>query len=221
MAFVLSALRTRKLYTARATVYDWWMAVVRHQQGLKGLFKRCGCLRSGFRILDAGCGSGATTFALTDALRDKRMGYREIHAFDLTPAMLEQFKSRLQSSSIPRLKLREADVLDLDKQLPESWTGYDLIVSTSMLEYVPSAGLERALAFLHKRTASNGRVLVVITRKNILSRAVIEWGWQARGHTAAELRTAFAHAGFLRVQFLHFPVSHFWLNSTNHVVIAS
>ncbi len=208
------------MYTARAEAYSGWMILCRHQQGLKRFFERFGGLRSDLKVLDAGCGSGATTFALADALRVKGLNYRTIDAFDLTPAMLKQFQSKLTKRSMPRVQLRQADVLALDEQLPASWTDYDLIVSTSMLEYVPLTQFEQALAALHKRIAKRGRLIVVITRKNILSRIVIEWGWQARGHTACDLKTALVHAGFSQVIFHRFPLSHFWLNITNYVVIA-
>ncbi len=49
-------------------------------------------LRSGLRILDAGCGSGIITLALREALLTRGCSLGPIHCFDLTAAMLEQFR---------------------------------------------------------------------------------------------------------------------------------
>ena len=95
-------------------------------------------------MLDAGCGFGMVTFALLDALQQRNFDYQRVDAFDLTPAMLARFRQTLETHRIPRVQLCQADVLALDT-LPPSWTDYDLIVSASMLEYLPRQELPRAL----------------------------------------------------------------------------
>lgn len=158
----------RDLYTTRAVLYGWWISLFRQQRGLENFFERSGCLRPDLRILDAGCGSGAATLALVAVLESSSFSYRSIDAFDLTPAMLDRFRTRLNRLRIERVHLREANVLALDDQLPESWTDYELIVSTFMLEYLPPEQLETALAALGKRLARDGRIfvfmLVLLTR---------------------------------------------------------
>ena len=57
--------------------------------------------------------------------------------------------------SIEGVRLAEANVLTLDA-LPETWTGYDLVVSASMLEYVPSEDLPDALAACCLRGVTEG-----------------------------------------------------------------
>jgi ubiquinone/menaquinone biosynthesis C-methylase UbiE len=210
----------RDLYTTRAVLYGWWMSLFRQQRGLENFFERSGCLRPDLRILDAGCGSGAATLALVAALERNHFSYRSIDAFDLTPAMLERFRTRLNHLRVERVHLREANVLALDDQLPESWTDYELIVSTFMLEYLPPEQLETALAAVSKRLARDGRLIVVITRKNPIAKVMVEWTWKAKGYTAGELRAAFECAGFASIAFHRFPLPYFWLNPTNHVVVA-
>jgi hypothetical protein len=58
-----------------------------------------------------------------------------LHAFDLTPAMLAEFRRSMLRRPGLDVEIHEADVLELDT-LPATWTGYDLIVTASMLEYV-------------------------------------------------------------------------------------
>jgi SAM-dependent methyltransferase len=210
----------RHLYTIRAGLYGFWMKLFRHQQALSALFEHSDVLRPDMRILDAGCGSGAATFALIDALRRRGVAYRSIDAFDFTAAMLERLGDAVRRRRLDRVRLSEADVLGLDEQLPASWTDYDLIVCTSMLEYVPSEKLQQALEALRRRMALEGTLLVVTTRKNALAKAIVEHGWKAHGYRADELEDALRRAGFPHITFRSFPARCFWMNTTNHVVIA-
>jgi cyclopropane fatty-acyl-phospholipid synthase-like methyltransferase len=77
-----------------------------------------------------------------------------------------------------------------------SWNGYDLILSTSMLEYLPKEEVPSALSSLRSRLAQNGALLVVITRKNLMTKFLIEWWWHARRYSRRDLQEAFAAAGF-------------------------
>jgi cyclopropane fatty-acyl-phospholipid synthase-like methyltransferase len=170
-------------------------------------------------MLDAGCGFGMGTFALIEALRQKNLDYKSIDAFDLTPAMLGRFQEILDARGISRVQLRQADVLTLES-LPSSWTNYDLILSTSMLEYVPKADLPRALKGLFARLAPHGHLLVMITRKTPETKILIEWWWRAQRYTKDELLRAFGEAGFRDPVFRRFPWRYFWLNRGSYVVEA-
>ena len=208
----------RDLYTGRAGLYSVWMKLFRHQQALRSLFESSGLLRSDLRILDAGCGSGATTLALISALRHRGYDYRSIDGFDLTPAMLTRFRDAIRGLHLERVELEEANVLTLQEQLPDSWTSYDLVVCTSMLEYLPPGTLEKALASLRQRLNRDGALLVVVTKKTTVAKVMVEVAWRARAYGADELRSALRSAGFSQVVFHRFPARFFWMNTTNHVV---
>jgi hypothetical protein len=62
----------------------------------------------------------------------------------------------LDTREITGVQLRQPDVLALD-QLPQSWFDYDLISSTSTLEYLPKSELPLALAELRKRLSPMAR----------------------------------------------------------------
>jgi hypothetical protein len=93
--------------------------------------------------------------------------------------MLARFRAELDSRGVTQVHLKQANVLELDQQLPSSWSNYDLIVATSMLEYLARPYLSQALSVLGARLARRGILLVVITRKNWITRVLIEWWWQA------------------------------------------
>lgn len=216
----LSRSEVQELYTKSIDRYASFIAMFQAPRALQGLLKRLNLLRPGLRVLDAGCGFGMVTFALLQALGEKNLDYPSIDAFDLTPAMLTRFQRELKTRQVSRVRLQQADVLALGA-LPPSWTNYDLIVSASMLEYLPKQDLARALSGLRARLAPNGRLLVMITRKTPETKVFIEWCWYAERYTREELLQAFTEAGFQNLVFQRFPWHYFWLNRANYVVEAA
>jgi len=214
---MLSRSEVEELYTKKIDGYTSFVGFFRSQQALRALLRGSDLIRPGMRVLDAGCGFGMATFALLDVLRQKNFDYRGIDAVDLTPAMLARFRQILEARAITGVRLHQADVLALDT-LPDSWTDYDLILSASMLEYLPKQDLPRALDGLRARLAPNGHMLVVISRKSPETKLLIEWWWQAERYTREEFRSAFRQAGFQDPGFRRFPWCYFWLNRANYVV---
>ncbi|HYG98340.1 MAG TPA: class I SAM-dependent methyltransferase [Terriglobales bacterium] len=215
----LSRSDVQNLYTTGINHYKRFISLFQSPQAIESLLKRSTLLRPGMRVLDAGCGFGVATFALVNTLQQLHFDYARIDAFDLTPAMLSRFERALRASGVARVSLRQADVLALES-LPPSWTNYDLIVSTSMLEYLPKKDFARALEVLRRRLAENGCMFVMITRKSLETKVLIEWWWGATSYARDELQRAFKRAGFEEVEFRHFPIRYFWLNRANHVVEA-
>ena len=107
----ISRSAVRDLYTRNADQYASFVAVFRACQGLRAFLLRSNLVRPGIRVLDAGCGAGMATFALADAFRSKHMEYGSIDAFDLTPALLERFRRKLNARGIPRVEFQQAHVL--------------------------------------------------------------------------------------------------------------
>jgi SAM-dependent methyltransferase len=126
--------------------------------------------RPRLRVLDAGAGFGTAIFALLDALRQRRIEPQVIDAFDLTPAMLEQFQAELDARGITLVRLKQANVLALG-QFPPSWSDYDLIVCTSMLEYLAKGDLSRA------------------RQRNRARKVTLRWKCQDIAHVSSTLHT--------------------------------
>jgi cyclopropane fatty-acyl-phospholipid synthase-like methyltransferase len=215
----LSRSAVQELYTTGIDRYSAFINAFHSPQGIRALLQRSNLLRPGLRVLDAGCGFGMVTFAYLDALRGKAFDYKSIDAFDLTPAMLRRFEETIAASGITEVQTRQADVLALET-LPPSWTNYDLILSSSMLEYLPKQSLPFALVGLRARLAPGGHILVVITKKTPETKVLIEWWWQAERYTKNELVRAFAQAGFRDLVFHPFPWRYFWLNRASFVIEA-
>jgi SAM-dependent methyltransferase len=195
-----------RLFTEKHGSYARFIRFVRYPQGIRAFFLRSPLLSSGLRVLDAGCGTGIVTLALRDALLRRGMTPGPLHAFDLTAAMLERFHRSLLIRGIEGVVTAQADVLDLDT-LPATWAQYDLIVSASMLEYVPRPRFADALRNLRGRLSRDGRLVLFITRRNWLTRPLIGRWWHSNLYDADELREALSRAGFSQCFFRGFPAA--------------
>src|SRR5215472_3388783 len=107
-----------KLYTEKLTLYRRFISFFRSRDALRTLFDDSELVRPNLRILDAGAGFGTATFALLEALRSRNIDPEVIDAFDLTPATLAQFRCALDSQNITQVRLKQANVLELDRSYP-------------------------------------------------------------------------------------------------------
>lgn len=210
------------LYSKRAALYVRLIRLIGYQKGLERVLavKMSEALKGGARVMDAGCGAGAATFALIAAFR--RLGRRpaRIDGFDLTPAMLDRFRKKLDRNGIAEVRLRQADVLDLENSLPPDWLNYDLVITSAMLEYLPRERFPEALASLRGRLAPEGRLLFFISRKGRFNRWAIERWWHANCYDQSEIERALRSAGFGIINFHRFDAPYTFLNSWGYAVEA-
>jgi ubiquinone/menaquinone biosynthesis C-methylase UbiE len=208
------------LFTLRTASYDRFIRLVRYPQGLRAYFRHSPLLRSGLRVLDAGCGTGALTLAVREALVSRGLTPGPMQGFDLTPAMLDYFRQRLQADGITGVELAQADVLRPDA-LPAGWRDYDLVVTASMLEYVPRDRFVDALKGLRGLLSRDGRFVLFMTKRNWLTRPLIGRWWDSHLYSAAELGEALQRAGFRDVAFGRFPWPYKYLATWGHIVEAA
>ena len=209
----------RRLFTERHESYARFIRAVLYPQGLRAFFLASPLLRSGLRVLDAGCGTGVLALGVRAAMVRRGLALGVLHAFDLTPAMLDRFRATMAARGIDDIELAEADVLRLDA-LPPTWNGYDLVVSASMLEYVPRDRLVAALGGLRARLRDGGAFVLFMTRRNPLTRIMIGSWWASNLYSAHELHAAVRSAGFSAVTARRFPPAASHLSLWGHIVEA-
>ena len=209
----------RQLFTDRPDLYARFIRLMRYPQGLRAFWRASPLLRPGVRILEAGCGTGALTLGVWDAAAERGIPLGAFDAFDLTPAMLDRLRASLARCGVAGITLAQANVLQLDA-LPGGWRDYDLVVTASMLEYVPRDRFAEALRGLRGRLRDGGQLVLFVTRRNPMTRLLIGRWWQSNLYTVPELRDAFMAAGFKRVRFPGFPLVARYLATWGHVVEA-
>ncbi|KAF0240366.1 MAG: hypothetical protein FD167_4187 [bacterium] len=208
------------LYSKKVSEYDLFVSAFLYPQGLKAFFKQCELLKPGLRLLDAGCGTGIVSLALIEALHScNHMMYKSIDGFDLSSSMLARFQNKLDKRKIDNVTLHQANVLTL-QELPTGWNNYDLMVSASMLEYVPKDKLVPALSGLKSLLSEQGTFLLFITRRNLLMNFLIGHLWSSNLYSRQELINSFSLAGFTKVTFKEFPFSFKWLDLWGYIIEA-
>ena len=197
---------THEFFSRRAALYDFaffklspFMPVVR------SIFEDRGVLTSNMKVLDAGAGTGLVTRVLYSLAREKGLSGIVFHAFDLTQAMLDVFHRWIHAEGAENaISTRVQDVLDLDT-LPQTWSDYDLIVTSTMLEYVPTASLDKAVAGLLGLLKPGGKMIWLLSGRTLPMRFFVGWLWRANLYTKSELDAVLAKAGATNVEYLSLP----------------
>jgi cyclopropane fatty-acyl-phospholipid synthase-like methyltransferase len=210
--------KVQELYSGKVTLYHLFLKVVFYFQGLRHFFFHYKGLHPTMKILDAGCGGGIATFALKEAIQQRGLLQGTFHAFDFTPAMLAHFQKRIHKRNTQNVEFLCADVLQMEKDLPKSWKEYDLIISASMLEYLPENQLKTALKALKQRLKPDGKCLIYISRDNSLTYWVIRKWWKANTYTKGRFLNHAQKAGFKIIKFHGFCRPYNFLNCWGFIV---
>ncbi len=209
----------KKLYTTRTTLYHWFIYSVGYARAVKKYIAQSQQLKSSMRILDAGCGGGLVTQIMHDVARHQNTQNISFFGFDLTPAMLDRFRTWINKKKITNISLVQADVLK-PEQLPESWKNFDLIVVSGMLEHLPRDRIHEGIRNLKNLLSPNGTLLLFICKENRLAHWLIKKWWKAEIYTETEMNTILESAGLPHRSFKQFPTPFGYLNHWMHIIEA-
>jgi SAM-dependent methyltransferase len=192
----VAAEKAKALYTAKATLYHFlFVQLIGYGLAINSLFNKLNLLGPGMRILDAGCGTGLLTKIHYRLARKHALEGVRFFAFDLTPRMLKVLEDWVaENHAQEEIELCELNVLKLEER-PAHWHDFDVVATSSMLEYVPRAALPDALKGLISLLKPGGRLILCITRRDILTRWLVGTWWESNLYTRSEIREAFSRAG--------------------------
>jgi len=197
---------THAFFSRRAKFYDFaffklspFMPVVR------AILIDRKALASNSKVLDAGTGTGLVTRVLYPLAREMKLSNVVFHAFDLTQAMLNVFARWIRAEGAEHaISTRVQNVLELET-LPPDWRDYDLIVTSTMLEYVPPASLPKAVAGLLGLLKPGGKMIWLLSGRTLSMRLFVGWLWRSNLYSKAELEAVLAKAGVTKFEYLKLP----------------
>jgi ubiquinone/menaquinone biosynthesis C-methylase UbiE len=198
--------KVKQLYSKRAMLYEQlYVDFLGWGKVLEVFFRKSNYLHPTIKVLDAGCGTGIITRTLYKIAREK-IGYEglEFHAFDLTSTMLDIFRKRIIEEKLINVRLNQADILNLTS-LPVDWREYDLIVSSAVLEYIPSDKINIALSNLKQLLKEDGILLLFITRRKFLTIWTGKLWWKTNLFEEDTIQLILRDVGFKNIQFKILP----------------
>jgi SAM-dependent methyltransferase len=194
----------QRLYSRRALSYQRvFVEFLGWGRELAAFFQKLDYLRPDLRILDAGCGTGIVTRILYKLAREEGYEGIKFHAFDLTPDMLEIFREWIVQEEAGNIELQQADVLE-PESLPSHWKNYNMVVSSAMLEYLPTDKTQDALANLKQLLGPEGILLIIVTRRNFITRFLAAGWWKTNLFEANEVQILLHNAGYGNVRLKKF-----------------
>ena len=108
------------------------------------------------------------------------------------------FQEWITEREAANVELQLAEVLELEV-LPSNWNEYDMIVSSTMLEYLPAEKVQQALRNLKQLLKSEGILLLFVTRRNLITRLLAEKWWKTRVYEESEIRSILRGLGFSEI----------------------
>ena len=196
--------QAEQLYTEKASLYQRvFIGWLNWGKQLDRFFRQSSYLKPNSKILDAGCGTGIVTKILYQISKERNYENIQFYAFDLTENMLKIFRKWISAEEANNIEVAQANVLDTNG-LPSNWQEFDLIVSSTMLEYLPRNEVKDALANLKQLLKQDGTILVIITKRNLLTSWFAGKWWKANLYKKAEIKQAFQDAGFKEMAFKKF-----------------
>jgi cyclopropane fatty-acyl-phospholipid synthase-like methyltransferase len=95
--------------------------------------------------------------------------------------------------------------------LPAYWKNYELIVASTVLEYLPRDKVEYALENLKQLLGTEGILLIFITKRNFITRWLAKKWWKTNLYDGQEIVTLLNSTGFVKSEFK--KLSSGWANS--------
>ena len=101
-------------------------------------------------IVDAGCSDGKLTCILAQK-------YKKVYGIDYSKQLLEIASNNLNNNNISNTKLIHADILQIDKVIPEN---VDVIICSGVIQYISISDFEEFIVKCKTILNSNGKIII-------------------------------------------------------------
>ena len=204
-----AAEKVQKYYSWRASNYDAGAAfeVEHHAEAL-----RLANVQPGQRVLDVACGTGRGTVGLAQAVGPNG----RVDALDLTQAMLDQAKSKLEGLGLSdQVSLKQGNA----RELPYPDATFDLVYNGYMFDLIPLDGFEPILKEMARVLKPGGKLVLVNMskpdEKKTFYETIYEKGWAVMPCRPVLMSVFLEPAGFTNIQRTYrrsrgFPISVLW-----------
>jgi len=188
-----------RYYSWRASNYDvgTTFEVEHHAEAL-----RIANIQEGQHVLDVACGTGRGTVGLAQSVGDSG----KVDAFDLSEAMLEQARAKIEKLSInDRVQFKQGNA----RELPYPDETFDLVYNGYMFDLIPLDGFIPILKEMARVLRPSGKLVLVNmskpdSRKTFFER-IYEMGWAVMPCRPVLMGPYLAPAGFKDIQRVYRP----------------
>jgi len=209
----------QELYTLQSALYHLlFFKILRYDQSVRKYLMKTLVLRDHMKILDAGSGSGLITKIVAEKSNRQNIAL-QIHAFDFTKSMLDRLRFWIIKNKNRNITTRIADVRNL-RTLPQNWNTYDLVLTSAMLEYLNTKDIIIGLHNIKKLMKKNGKIIIFISKKNIITHYLIKKWWKANTYTQKEISALLRQIGFRKIQFKSYLFPYIYINAGMHIIEA-
>jgi ubiquinone/menaquinone biosynthesis C-methylase UbiE len=194
-----AAEKIQRYYTWRASNYDGGSTfeVEHHAEALS-----LAAITPGERVLDVACGTGRGTLGLAQAVGPAG----SVDAMDLTEAMLEQARRKLESQGLARrVHLRQGNA----RSLPYPDGSFDLVYNGYMFDLIPLDGFLPILKEMARVLKPGGRLVLVNMSKPdekiTFYERIYTLGWAVMPCRPVLMSPYLPQAGFSNIQRFYRP----------------
>lgn len=209
-----------KFYTDNIRLLNSTIKILKYLPALKKLWEKYLVFRSGMKILDVGCGTGALTKTLLEVSEAQGIDDVRFFSFDITKKVLDEFQNWIKQKEVTSVRTARADLRRMAEELPAHWQNFDFICSSGVLEYLEEKELVLALKNFRSYLSDGGTLITFGSRSHILNFFLIKCLYKANLYGKKKFAELLHQAGYSKIDYWKFPSPYSYLNLWGYIIVA-
>jgi len=209
--------QAKQIYNNKFSLYHLiFYIILRYNKAVQSHINNSIQIKSNSAILDAGCGSGLITKTLYNQAKKNNKNNIKFTAIDISQNMLLFLNKWIKKNKIKTIQTKQIDILKTKSKLQ-----FNLIISSVMLEYLKKQEMKKALKIFNSQLKKQGKILIFICKKNIITNLLIKKWWKANTYKKQEIKSLLKEQSYKNINFKKFKFPHNYLNLGTIIVEAS